>query len=188
MPVRTHSTPREGALIGLIGGVAVALWHLILDSIAGEPFRTPNLLGQILLGGTRAPAVARLHPGAILGYAALHFAMFVVMGIVLTGLVHLVIRERVLRMGLWLAFVLAFAWLGFHAYLLTPLSGYRASWWTTAGGAVIGAAAIALTVWWTHPDLRRSLRDVPLADEVETPPAPPARAQPLGRSREESSS
>lgn len=184
MPVRTHSTPREGALIGLIGGVAVALWYLILDSIAGEPFRTLDALGRILLAGDRAPAMTRLHPGAILGYAALHFAMFVVIGIVLTGLVHLVIRERVLRMGLWLAFVLAFAWLVFHAYLLTPLSGYRAPWGTIVGGAVIGVAAMALTVWRTHPELRRSLREVPLADEVETPPAPPARAQPLGRSRE----
>jgi hypothetical protein len=180
MQVRTHSTVGEGVVTGLVGAIAVAVWYLVADAAAGAPLRTPNMLGQIFFGTGRLPSARPIEAGPVLGYTVLHFLMFILIGIVLTGLVHLVSRRQELRMGLWLAFVLAFAWLCFHIYLLTPLTGDRAPPWVTMTGAVVGVAALALFLWYRHPRLRRSLAEVPLGDETETPPAP--RGPPAARS------
>ena len=55
MAERSHSIPAEGTDVGIIGGLAVALWFLILDTIAGHPFLTPSLLGQVVLIGDPTP-------------------------------------------------------------------------------------------------------------------------------------
>ena len=47
----SHSVMAEGTDVGIIGGLAVAVWFLILDTVAGHPFQTPSLLGQVVLFG-----------------------------------------------------------------------------------------------------------------------------------------
>ena len=54
----SHSTLGEGTDAGIIGGLAVAIWFLILDTIAGHPFQTPSLLGQVVLFGDSQPDTA----------------------------------------------------------------------------------------------------------------------------------
>ncbi len=81
-------------------------------------------------------------------------------------------------MGLWIAVVLATAWLVFHTYALARFTRSALPWWATVGGAIVGVATILGVTWSRHPALRRSLRQVPLADEVETPPAPPPSPPP----------
>ena len=39
MAAEEHRTLREGVLAGFLGASAVALWFLILDTVAGRPFR-----------------------------------------------------------------------------------------------------------------------------------------------------
>jgi hypothetical protein len=39
---------REGATVGMLGASAVAVWFLLVDAMAGEPFRTPALLARII--------------------------------------------------------------------------------------------------------------------------------------------
>ena len=43
-----HRTLREGLTAGVLGATAVAVWFLILDTIAGRPFATPSMLGASL--------------------------------------------------------------------------------------------------------------------------------------------
>ncbi|HEX5386365.1 MAG TPA: hypothetical protein VFW66_06695 [Gemmatimonadales bacterium] len=176
MAIRTHSVLREGTIAGLTGAIVAIIWYFIVDSIAGMPFRTPNLLGQVLAHGDRTPNPDVIDGGAILGYTLLHFASFIVIGMVLTALVHLVLRERSLRMGLWLGVVLGFTWLVLHAYLLSPATGYRVPWWSTVIAAALGSIAMVWWIWRLHPGLRESLREEPLGDVNESPPAPPPRA------------
>jgi hypothetical protein len=177
MSVRTHSTVREGLLVGLAGAAAAALWYFVTDLAAGAPLRTPSTLGQVLVHADSTPSPNHIIPTAVVGYTALHVVTFAVIGVVLTWLVHLVIERRSLRMGLWLAVVLAFTWLVMHTYLLTPATGYRIPWWSPVGGAVIGSLGVASLLWRRHPELRRALDDVPLGDEVESPPAAPGGLQ-----------
>src|SRR5207249_6684154 len=39
---------REGLTLGLIVGTAIWLWLVIIDAVAGQPFRTFHVLGGIL--------------------------------------------------------------------------------------------------------------------------------------------
>ncbi len=178
MDGQTHSTVREGLLVGLLGGGAVALWYVIVDLLAGAPLATPNGLGQVVLEGGRSAATGPLEPTAIVAYTIVHFAMFAVLGLVLVRLVHLVSQHWDLRMGLWIAIVLTTAWLVFHTFALAQYARYAIPWWATVGGALVGVVTMLAVTWSRHPGLRRSLRQVPLADEVETPPAPPAGPPP----------
>ena len=38
----------DGFFCGVIGAAVVALWYLVLDSLAGRPLFTPSLLGSLL--------------------------------------------------------------------------------------------------------------------------------------------
>src|SRR3712207_3912421 len=49
MEAHRHSTVGEGLLTGLLGGVLVALWYLIVDLGRGQIFYTPNVLGQVFV-------------------------------------------------------------------------------------------------------------------------------------------
>ncbi len=70
--------------------------------------------------------------------------------------------------------MLTTAWLVFHTYALAQYTRYAIPWWASVGGALVGIGTMLAVTWSRHPALRRSLRQAPLADEVETPPAPPA--------------
>jgi hypothetical protein len=65
---------REGIVAGLIGAATVAGWFLILDAIAGDPLRTPRLLGTAMLGQDDPV-------GAMLSYTIVHGIVFVLFGI-----------------------------------------------------------------------------------------------------------
>src|SRR5688572_33423852 len=93
----SHSTMAEGTDVGIIGGMAVAVWFLILDTIAGHPFQTPSLLGQVVLFGDARPDTDQLVFGAILVYTAFHFAVF---------------RFRGLDSGVWLLWAFVIRWCG----------------------------------------------------------------------------
>jgi len=45
---RTHQSLSEGLTLGLIVGTAIWLWLVIIDAVAGQPFRTFHVLGGIL--------------------------------------------------------------------------------------------------------------------------------------------
>jgi hypothetical protein len=66
---------REGIVAGLLGAAVVALWFLAIDSIQGEPLRTPKLLGMGLL--------RQADPGAALvSYTLVHGLAFALFGII----------------------------------------------------------------------------------------------------------
>ena len=54
MHAEEHSTVREGLVTGLLGASVVAVWYFLVDSAAGQPFHTPNVLGKILFRGRSA--------------------------------------------------------------------------------------------------------------------------------------
>ena len=111
MPEDRHSIIGEGTDVGLIGGLAVAVWFFILDLLAGHPFQTPSLLGQMVLLGDLTPDPTHLAFGAILFYTAFHFIVFSLFGMGLVALVHWGIENPVVRYALlpvFLAFEVLF--------------------------------------------------------------------------------
>ena len=73
----------EAFYCGAIGGSVVALFFLLMDSIRGEPFFTPSLMGQVLFEGTPAADVVDLRLDMVAYYTAVHFASFGLLGCVI---------------------------------------------------------------------------------------------------------
>ena len=110
MAERSHSIGTEGLDVGIIGGLAVAVWFLILDIIRGHPLQTPSLLGQVVLFGDSTPETSFVF-GAFLLYTAFHFLVFALIGMGLVALVHWSVNNPIVRyalLPLFLAFEVIF--------------------------------------------------------------------------------
>lgn len=161
---RSHSIMSEGTDVGIIGGLAVAVWFLILDTIAGRPFHTPSLLGQVVLFGDSTPDTTQIVFGAILVYTAFHFAVFALIGMGLVALVHWGVRDPVVRyalLPLFLVFEVLF-------YGLLEVFSERTNelfpFWAVLVANTLAAVCMGLFLWKRHPDFRAAVRDTALGD------------------------
>ncbi len=92
----------RGVTAGLIGGAVLALWFLFVDQVAGTPFRTPGMLGGVLLGRDAMEPTA----GVIGLFTVIHFAVFVAFGVVLSWALAQLERAPNLLFGLVAGFIL----------------------------------------------------------------------------------
>jgi hypothetical protein len=161
MPEKAHSVIGEGIDVGLIGGIAVAVWFLVLDTIAGHPFQTPSLLGQVVILGDRTPDPG-LAFGAILFYTAFHFIVFALIGIGLVALVHWGTNNPIVRYALLPVF-LVFEVL-FYGFLmiLSERTHELFPFWAVVSANTLAAISMAYYLWRRHPAFRDSIRDTPL--------------------------
>jgi hypothetical protein len=162
MAERSHSIVAEGTDVGIIGGLAVALWFLVLDAIAGRPLRTPSLLGQVVLLGDPTPDSGTIIFGAILLYTAFHFIVFALLGMGLVAVVHWGIENPVVRYALlpiFLAFEVIFYGL---LEVLSERTGELFPFWAVVSANTLAAISMGLYLWVRHPEFRRSIRDTPL--------------------------
>jgi hypothetical protein len=99
-------TPRSsvlrGAIAGLFGAAALALWFLIVDTIRGTPFATPGFLAGIVLGR----GAIDMSAAAIGLYTLVHAAVFVVVGVVVAIAVDRFGLRPHFLLGLVLGFLL----------------------------------------------------------------------------------
>jgi hypothetical protein len=144
----------EGVLAGMVAASAVAGVFLIVDLIAGEAFRTPLQLGNMLLslvGGT--PGSGEMATPIAL-YTLFHFVAFIGAGVVAAAIVHMAMKQPVailLFIILFFAFEVAFT--GFVAYLdVTSSRGMTPT--QVAIGNVVASVAMALFFRARHPKLR----------------------------------
>jgi hypothetical protein len=89
---------RDGLRAGLIAALAVAVFYAGFDQLAARgPLYTVNLLGLALFRGARDPAIRQLpiaiDTGAILTYTALHLALSLVIGVIVTRFLGIARRE-----------------------------------------------------------------------------------------------
>ncbi len=105
----------RGAVAGVVGATAMALWFLVVDAAQGEPFRSPSLLANALLGMDSLAG----RVGPILFYTLIHYALFVVVGIAAARLV----RALEVAPGVLLGLVLGFILFDLAFYLSVYLTG-----------------------------------------------------------------
>lgn len=149
----------EGIVAGLIGATVVAVWFLLCDLGTDAPFRTPALLGGVLLEGIYDPAAIHASVPLVLGYTVLHYAAFVLFGLVASCLVAASEREPVLLLG----FLILFAcfevfFLGFAAMLSHSLLD-QIGWSTIVAGNLLAAAAMIGFFFLRHRQLHIRLRE-----------------------------
>lgn len=139
---------REGVVAGIIGGVIVAAWFFIYDLAIGQPFRTPALLGTILLNVMREPNGFSVTVASVLGYTALHFFAFIMFGVAASILMAASEREPLVALGVLVLFIwfeMCFA--GFVTFL-DQTAIRQIGWWNIVGGNILALAAII--GWYEH--------------------------------------
>lgn len=153
---------REGFLAGCIGAAVVAAWFLIVDTINGQPFFTPAMLGSAVVGGTHDAIV--IEPARIFGYTMIHVSAFVVVGVIAAALAA---EVEYAPSTLFLVIVgFCFFEVGFYilvALLAKPLLGYLA-WWNVAIGNGLAALGMGYFLWREHPKIGEELRRHPLGE------------------------
>jgi hypothetical protein len=83
-----HGTIREGVIAGALGATGVAVWFLLVDTIAGQPFFTPRVLGEAVKSVVAPDSVTSALVIVAL-YTVFHYAMFFLAGIVAIGMVRI---------------------------------------------------------------------------------------------------
>jgi hypothetical protein len=158
MADRPHNFLREGVITGFIGATAIAMWFLIVDTIAGHPFYTPIFLGTgvvSVLGKNMMGDTAFTH---VLGYTIFHYIAFFIVGILLTVIVHQAERTPGILAGLLVAFVMMT--LGF--YMIAAVFAHSAlgdmSWAQIFIANLLASALMLWYLWRKHPKLNSQLR------------------------------
>jgi hypothetical protein len=111
----------HGFAAGAIGALAIALVFLVIDYRDGRPFWTPNALGAALFRGDPLAIGKPVEPVLVLGYTALHGAVFVGFGMIaafealggVPRIAHEIAAAALAAVVLFVAFGLtfeAFAW------------------------------------------------------------------------------
>ncbi len=148
---------REGIVAGLIGAALVALWFLVFDTLRGEPFHTPALLGAAVFQGLRDPQALSITPGAVVGYSVLHVFAFVAFGILCATLIVAAEREP----PLLLAFIALFACFSvFFLGLLWVLAAWllgALSWWAIFVANLLAAGGMLAYFFLGHRALGEAL-------------------------------
>lgn len=88
-------TPSTGDLLydafygAAIGGAAIALFFLAIDSIGGRPLFTPSLLGTVVFTGADPASVTEVRLDMVAYFSVVHFVGFLVLGGALSWLCRL---------------------------------------------------------------------------------------------------
>lgn len=65
---------------GAVGGAVVALFFLVVDSLAGRPLYTPSLLGEVLFTDADPAMVGTVRLDMVAYYSGVHLASFLLLG------------------------------------------------------------------------------------------------------------
>ncbi len=163
-----HRIVREGVVVGVLGAIAVAVWFLIFDLFRGQIFLTPGALGSAVFYRIGSAAEVQVGLLTVAGYTIVHFAAFILVGLVAAAIAV----EAEKTPPLLLAGVLIFA--TFEAFFL----GVVAEWllgvigWVSIGlGNLLATVVMATYLLRAHPELRAALGRPTLAGEdVELEP------------------
>lgn len=155
---KSRTTLKQGAIAGLIGAAAVAIWFFIYDTISGRPFYMPGMLGSALFLRARSVEAVVVSPGVIVGYTIVHGLAFLIAGIVATALVRLAESEPGALIGLVLLFVtLQVFVIGLIAIVAEWLLTIT-PWWTFVVANLLAAVCMGVYLWKTHPGLGAQLK------------------------------
>ena len=69
------------ALRGFIGATAIAIWFLVVDTVAGHPFYTPIFLGKGVVSVLGKNMMGDTAFTQVLGYTIFHYVAFFIVGI-----------------------------------------------------------------------------------------------------------
>jgi hypothetical protein len=148
VPTRSTLVLPEWLEAGLLGGLAVAVVFFVRDSWLGEPLHTASVLGTLLLDGAAAARQTTSAPGAAAIYNAVHFAIWVVLGLLGAQVARRAEDDESLRwMPVALMVVVVLGLAGLDA-IVRETGLTRSYLWL---GGVTGLIVVAGFLGWRHP-------------------------------------
>lgn len=154
-----HGTVREGVVAGVLGATGVAVWFLLVDTISGQPFFTPRVLGEAVKSIVAPESFAS--PFVIVAlYTLFHYAAFILAGVAIMGLIHGSARHIGLLAGMVILFVaLEVLFYGFVLMLqmATRLEGI--AWYQVGAANLVAAGLMGRYLWVKHPELTHRLNE-----------------------------
>ena len=157
--MNSHGTIREGVIAGVLGATGVAVWFLMVDMIAGQPFFTPRILGEAVMSIVAPDSFASTFVIVAL-YTVFHYAAFIIAGIVAVALVHASANQPHLLAGVVILFVaLEVEFYGFvlMLQLATRLEGI--AWYQVGAANLVAALLMGRYLWMKHPELTHRLNE-----------------------------
>ena len=153
--LQEHRTLREGIMAGVLGATAVAVWFLILDTVAGRPFATPAMLGSSVatLFGAPGTGPAAVH---VFGYTVFHYAVFIIIGMIVAAVINNAENEPSLLIGFLILFIaFEIGWYGWTALLARPESFGELAWYQVLVANFIAAGTMGVYMYRRHATLPR---------------------------------
>jgi hypothetical protein len=148
----SHRSWREAARAGLLAVAAGALWSLVVDLVAGHPFRTWIFLGDgfISLLGPAAPPPPAV---AIVVFLAIMAGAFMVVGRLAIVVAHRSDKQpyMILVANFILTLLLLALFIWTLAFQTSRLGGE--AWIQILGSSLVALWTLAYRVYRTHPSL-----------------------------------
>ncbi|HUF93529.1 MAG TPA: hypothetical protein VMR23_14220 [Candidatus Limnocylindria bacterium] len=144
---------QEGIIAGVIGAATVAVWFLVLDTLAGHPLSTPTLLGTALFHRGTAVAVPGVSLEMVLMFTWVHGLVFVALGGVASWLLALAERHPSFGFGVLMLFVIFQFGFMVTAMLFARPVLVALGWPAILGANLLAAAAMAAYFFRRHPSL-----------------------------------
>ena len=167
MDASDHSAIREGLVVGLLGAIVLAVWYVV-QRRDRRPFPPYARCARANARAGAAGPAAGIMPAAVAGYAALHVAVFLLIGVVMAWAIHAANRYPTVRTGVVIALVLGLGYV-YSILLSTPSFAGDPSLRLSVMVGVVAFVAMLLYLWRRHPSLRRQVHEV----EAPGPPHPP---------------
>ena len=128
-----HNAIREGIRLGLVVATSIWIWIAAVDAIAGEPFRTFQVLGGIA------------------SFTLLHYVLTVAYGTVIVAAIHGAMREPILIGGIAMGLVIVEFAFAMVTVLLSQLGLGELAWLRVFGASILGAAVAFAILTRRHP-------------------------------------
>lgn len=147
----------DGMIAGVAGGLVIALWFLVLDTIAGRPFYTPTVLGSAVFHrGEPVVDMATVMPSleVVLPFTWLHLLVFAVLGVIASRLLMVAERNPNLGFGILLFFFIFEVGFVAACFALARPVLSALAWPAVLVGNLLAAAAMAMVLWRRHRSLR----------------------------------
>jgi hypothetical protein len=142
-----RASTRDGILAGVVAATGVGICLTIIDLAAGQPFGTPGAWWSSVVFLFDLGPWAETTVVTLIGYAAMHYGVFIALGVVASVLLELGREDSVFRFMTLLAFVLAqLMYFGFVAVIYDLSIGTETTCVQLLMGSVLGSALIGATL------------------------------------------
>jgi hypothetical protein len=149
---------RDGVIAGLLGAAGVALWFFVVDLMAGQPLRTPGMLGEAMLGILGHGIHNTLFVNAA-AYTVFHVLAFVGVGYVASELVN--VSRHIPQVGAGLLLLFAVFECGFYFLAMmvsSPEILGALAWYQIGAANLVAAALMGGFLWRRHPEFGPALQ------------------------------